>query len=302
MFAERLWDRGNRRAVLLTSGALILAIALVDYWTLPYVSLGYFYLFPIILAAGFLPRGALVAIGLVCAVLSEAFSSLDAAGRPVRFAFEALALIGCGLFFSELIRNRRLARDSHRRLYTLVETSPAAILTIDPHGSIEMANQAAHKLFRPEDGKLTAQSIACFVPDLLNALQTGITQIRTSIQCPARRADGETFDADIWFSTFQEGGLPKLAAIIADVTDERPRVPEPVTDEAEPKGQPVFNSRQVAVLRLVFEGLPNHEIARKLQITGSAVKNTLQQIFAKAGVRNRSQMVRVTLERYRNLL
>ena len=37
-------------------------------------------------------------------------------------------------------------------------------------------------------------------------------------------------------------------------------------------------------------------------ISESAVKNTLQQLFAKTGVRTRSQLVRVALESYRNLI
>ena len=79
--AEKLWDRPNRIPVLLASAGMIVAIALVDWWTAPYVSLGFLYLFPIMLAAGFLPRPALVAVGVVCAMLSEAFSSLDPTGR-----------------------------------------------------------------------------------------------------------------------------------------------------------------------------------------------------------------------------
>jgi len=60
------------------------AIALADWWTTPYVSLGFLYLFPIMLAAGLLPRPALVAVSVICAVLSEAFSSLDPQGRVIR--------------------------------------------------------------------------------------------------------------------------------------------------------------------------------------------------------------------------
>jgi DNA-binding CsgD family transcriptional regulator len=37
-------------------------------------------------------------------------------------------------------------------------------------------------------------------------------------------------------------------------------------------------------------------------MTPSGVKNTIQQLFTKGGVNNRSQLVRVALERYRDLL
>jgi len=48
---EIIWDRRNRIAILLTSAVLVLAIAVVDWWTKPYFSLGFLYLFPIMLAA-----------------------------------------------------------------------------------------------------------------------------------------------------------------------------------------------------------------------------------------------------------
>lgn len=46
-------------------------------------------------------------------------------------------------------------------------------------------------------------------------------QFRTSMQCRANQGNGESFLADVWFSTYEEGQSPKLAAIIADVTEER---------------------------------------------------------------------------------
>src|ERR1700684_4077975 len=70
---ERVWEDRNRTPVLLVSAAIIGAIALVDWWTKPYVSLGFLYLFPIMLAAGFLPRWAVGTLGVVCAILAEVF-------------------------------------------------------------------------------------------------------------------------------------------------------------------------------------------------------------------------------------
>jgi hypothetical protein len=74
---ERVWEERNRTPVLLGSGVIALIIAVADWWTMPYVSLGFFYLFPIMLAAGFLPGWAVAMLGAVCAILSELFSSLD---------------------------------------------------------------------------------------------------------------------------------------------------------------------------------------------------------------------------------
>jgi len=52
------------------------------------------------------------------------------------------------------------------------------------------------------------------------------------------------------------------------------------------------------VLRAVFAGQTNKEIAFKLGVSEPLVKAVLQQLFSKTGVRTRSQLVRIALERY----
>jgi DNA-binding NarL/FixJ family response regulator len=59
-----------------------------------------------------------------------------------------------------------------------------------------------------------------------------------------------------------------------------------------------LTSRESLVLRAVFEGLSNKEIASRLQISESSVKAVLQQLFDKTGVRTRSQLVRIALEKH----
>ena len=63
-----------------------------------------------------------------------------------------------------------------------------------------------------------------------------------------------------------------------------------------------LTQREREVLRGVFDGLANKEIAARLSLSESAVKAVLQQLFDKAGVRTRSQLVRVALEQYPDLL
>src|SRR5580658_10343611 len=301
---EWIWEPRNRPPILLTSVGIVLAIAAVDWWTKPYVSLGFLYLFPIMLAAGFLPRWAVVLMGIACAELSERFSNLDPADALLRTSFEALALVGSGLFISEVLRNRRLRLASQERLRVLVETSPAAIVTVDERGFIELANQAAVELMAPRDGHLLRQPIAAFLPELHHALrwEEG-PQFRTSMQCRGHRGNGESFLADVWFSSYKEGPTPKLAAIIADVTEERAGATESSSSiDSEHQERSPLNNRESDVLRLVVQGLANKEIASRLNISESAVKNTLQQLFAKTEVRTRSQLVRVALECYRDIL
>lgn len=292
---ERVWEARNRTTVLLASAAITLVIAAVDWYTRPYVSLGFLYLFPIMLAAGFLPRWAIALLGLICAILAEEFSSLPPSFT--RLALETLALAGCGLFVAELVRNRRMNLEAQERLRALVETSPAAIVTVDQKGFIELANRAAVEMMAPRDGVLVKNPIAAFLPELHHALRwEEAPQFRASMQCRGHRGNGEAFMADVWFSTYKEGSQPKLAAIIGEIGEDT----QPVPPETSP---PIsLGTRELEVLRLVVQGLANKEIAAKLEISESAVKNTLQQLFTKSGVRTRSQLVRVALENYRNLL
>ena len=301
MRLEQIWEKRNRTRVLALSGVIVITLALVDWWTKPYVSLGFLYLFPIMLSGGFLPRWATAVLAVACSILSEAFSSLDPAGRSIRLILNTLALGGCGLFVAELIRNRRLTSEAQERLRVLVETSPAAIVTVDDRGFVELANRAATELMAPRDGNLAGHPIAAFLPELHRALRREEgPQFRASMQCRGHRDDGESFLADVWFSTYREGDNPKLAAIIADITEEGP--PPGAAPAKEALDQVPLNHREIGVLRLLVQGQANKEIAASMEISESAVKNTLQQLFAKAGVRTRSQLVRVALEHYRNLL
>jgi PAS domain S-box-containing protein len=252
------------------------------------------------LAAGFLPRWAIVLIGGGCAVLSELFSSLDRSA--VRLSFETLALAGCGLFVAELMRNRRLTLRGRERLNALVETSPAAIVTVDERGFIELANEAAVELMAPRDGKLIGSPISAFLLELHHALRwEEAPQFRASMQCRGHRGNGESFTADVWFSTYKEGTTPKLAAIIADATEEADAAASN-SSASEDRARVALTDRETEVLRSLVQGLANKEIASRMEVSESTVKNTLQQLFAKTNVRTRAQLVRVALEQYRDCL
>jgi two-component system, NarL family, nitrate/nitrite response regulator NarL len=63
-----------------------------------------------------------------------------------------------------------------------------------------------------------------------------------------------------------------------------------------------FTEREHQVLSFVFEGLGNKEIAARIGVSEGSVKSALQQLFAKTGVRTRSQLVRIVLEHHRDQL
>lgn len=75
---------------------------------------------------------------------------------------------------------------------------------------------------------------------------------------------------------------------------------ESAEDDSLPQRRARLTEREKLVLSSIFEGMANKQIGDRLQISESAVKACLQQLFAKTGVRTRSQLVRIALEQYRD--
>lgn len=65
----------------------------------------------------------------------------------------------------------------------------------------------------------------------------------------------------------------------------------------EQRSSQTLTARERFVLQGVFEGLTNKEIAAQLQVSEGSVKAVMQQLFDKTGVRTRSQLVRIALEK-----
>ncbi len=68
-------------------------------------------------------------------------------------------------------------------------------------------------------------------------------------------------------------------------------------DESSERTRPL-TPRQHAVMRGVLDGLTNKEIALNLKVSESSVKAVIQELFHKAGVRTRSQLVRIAIEKH----
>jgi len=226
---------GNRRVLLVVAALLITAIAVTDWLTKPYISLGFLYLFPIIIVGGFLSRTPTIGVALVCAVLQEAFSNLPENEAIFRLVLSSIGFSGTGLFVSELLKNRRivlehveeletevkLRRDAENQLQVLVESSPAAIVTIDTNGKILLANQAAQQLLAPATSSLKGQPISSYLPSLQTVVQTQPSRsFRTTLQCTGQRSTGEVFLAGVWFSTYNTVSGSRLAAVIVDLSED----------------------------------------------------------------------------------
>jgi len=66
-----IYLEANRTKLLVIAGLSVTAIAVVDWLTKPYISLGFLYLFPIMIVGGYLSRKQIIGIALVCAYTSR---------------------------------------------------------------------------------------------------------------------------------------------------------------------------------------------------------------------------------------
>ena len=135
-----------------------------------------------------------------------------------------LAFGGAGLFVTEIAERRRrrleqkrkldeqatLRQDAEQQLRVLIETSPAAILTIDTKGRIMLTNQAAQKMLGFGQDPLRGEPVGQYFPPLASLPQADSAGriIRTALECKARRRNGEIFPAHIWLSASPRFPVP----------------------------------------------------------------------------------------------
>jgi len=93
--------------------------------------------------------------------------------------------------------------------------------------------------------------------------------------------------------------LQAIRAVAEGRTWWEPKLPSGTAGVADSAAQTAsqLTPREQKVLRGVFEGLTNKEMAYDIGVSQSSVKATLQQLFDKMGVRTRSQLVRIAIER-----
>jgi len=300
----------RRSRVVAIALVMIAIIALLDWKVAKEMSFGFLYFFPIFLVASCYGQWQIAVAAAVCAVLREAigpynhvyflprlflaWGSYTAAGWLVRGVLANFQKVREQLV--EIQARDRLLRDSEEQLRVLIETSSAAILTVDGAGKIVQANDAAGRLVGTEKGALLGQSISEYVPALAQVPSDHGAQVfRTTMECGARRQNGETFTANVCFSTYLFNGTPRLTAVVTEPESSVSDLPEEQADATV-----ILTNLEQTVLRGIFEGQTNKEIAGGLETSESAVKSTIQRLFTKLGARTRSQLVRIAIERLGN--
>ena len=227
----------SRNQALQLAALLTAAIGAVDQLVSPNLSLGFLYLFPILLAAAHVDRWTLAGFALLCDVLREQFGPYTWGADTVpRFLTTYVAYLGVGLFASEFARNRlatlkyiarqdeqiRLREAAEQQVRSLVEGNPAAVLTIDPEGVVTLSNTAARELLRSTERPLEGQSINAYLPTLTEFRKSsGIRHlVRTMVECTGYRAGGEAFLAHVWLSSTGPPSVTGLTAMVFDASEQ----------------------------------------------------------------------------------
>ncbi len=270
--------RGSRRVILLRAAALVTAIALLDWQVVGPIPLGVLYLLPMLMVGSILEPWQIGLFATVCTALSETFGDLrwSVAAGISRDVLYFTAFFGAGLFVREVNRNRRTTlqhvaeierqsearREAEEQLRVLVESSPAAILTADAGGCVLMANEAAHRLLAVQLGELPGRMINRYLPSLRNisGLEVSRQFFRTVMQGRGLREDGESFLADICFSTYRtEAGL-RLTAMVLDASEEF-------------RTQEVSGLHQLLTASRIAIGAVSHEIRNISSAIGAVHQN-----------------------------
>jgi two-component system, LuxR family, sensor kinase FixL len=237
------YAESHRLVVCLWAAAGVAMVASLD-WVLPNVSVGFLYLFPVLLGSAALNGRQIVFLAAVCAYLREAFDPLNdltggavpavmnparwAPGATGRLLVVATGFTMTGFFVSQLNQRRRLLtahlrerEEAADQVRVLIETSPLAILTLDSAANVMLANESARELLGFEGRQLQGEPVEPYLPilkRLLHSHHSG-SNIRTSVECKGQRLNGDVFLAHVWLSTYRSSGGPGLAAVVWDASE-----------------------------------------------------------------------------------
>ncbi len=219
------------------AGLLIVVIAVIDWRVDLNIAFAFLYLLPVLLVGTVLSKRLIVLSALLCTVLSDFFDPFPftlAVSLPQDILVFA-ALAGCGLFAYEVTRRSRREAEDRRRVESevtarreaeeqlefLIESSPAAILTMGADFLILRANSAAYRMLGARQGELLGMSIRKYIPALGRVSPSEPRQnFRTEMQCRGERANGDVFLANVFFSTYNTAAGPRLAALVVDASED----------------------------------------------------------------------------------
>ena len=230
--------RGSATATVVSAVLLIAVIAVIDRRLTQSVPLGFLYLLPMLMLGRVLKPWQLLLAAALCTYVAELFDPFgwDMWTGVSRDLLYFIAFFSIGAFVHQVSRSRRLMveqlseirqqtagrLEAELQLKALVESSPAAIVTTDSAGRILMANDAAHRLLGLAEPRLLGRHLQTYFPSFANLTTRETSQqlFRTMMQSRGHREDGESFLAEVCFSTYQTASGRRLAAMILDSSEE----------------------------------------------------------------------------------
>jgi two-component system, NarL family, nitrate/nitrite response regulator NarL len=172
--------------------------------------------------------------------------------------------------------------DSVARARDILRRTPVDLVLLD----YDLGEESAAELLRelqgsPERTKvivITAGASGAITSEVFNA---GVVGVLYKHRRPAElvKAIRKILTGELWLY----GGA--LRSLIA-ASKER---------GGEGLGRTPLSLRQQEVLSGILEGLSNKEMARKFQVSITTIKDVVQQLLEMAGVRTRSQLIRIAL-------
>src|SRR5437764_742358 len=159
--------------MLVIAALLIAAIAITDWRVEFNATLGFLYIFPMVLLGTVLGWWQLLLAGIFCTILSDRLDPFPMDSQYARDALISLTLLTTGFLSLAITRSYRREMESRiglekegaarqaaeQQLEFLVESSPAAVLTMTARGEIILANPAAHRLLGVKDVGLLGANI-----------------------------------------------------------------------------------------------------------------------------------------------
>ncbi|HYL36911.1 MAG TPA: ATP-binding protein [Bryobacteraceae bacterium] len=220
--------RWGPRTVLAIASTLTGLIALIDWRLVFNATLGFLYMFPMVLLGTVLGWWQLILAASFCTFLSDRLDPFPSDMQTPRDILIFLTLATTGLLSRAVTKGYRQVekevvarRAAEEQLEFLIESSPAAVLTMTAEAEILLANPAAHRLFGVPPGSLTGRKIARYVPALgsVPSIDEASKAFRTVMQTRGERENGEVFLADVFFSTYRTAAGPRLAALLVDASE-----------------------------------------------------------------------------------
>jgi two-component system, LuxR family, sensor kinase FixL len=218
----------NPRAALAYAAILIAAIAITDWQAEINATLGFLYIFPMVLLGTVLGWWQLVLAALFCTLLSDRLDPFPTDMESARDVLIFLTLAVTGVLSLSLTKSYRREKESlaaqraaEEQLKFLIESSPAAVLTMTATGEILLGNPAAHRLLGAAEGSLPGKKITRYVPALgsIPSVDETAKIFRTEMQTRGQRENGEAFLTDIFFSTYSTPAGPRLSALLVDTSE-----------------------------------------------------------------------------------